>query len=132
METMEEIRKFFADDRFSTDAGMTVDSVGDKTATCSMVIDERHMNAVGAVMGGVYYTLADFTFAVATNHVIPGTVSLSSNISYLAPATGKMIYCTAKCIKDGKTTCNYEMTLTDENGKVLALVVTTGYKTANR
>lgn len=129
MENIEEIRKFFAMDRFSTENGMAVDSVGENTAVCSMKIAPRHMNAVGSVMGGVYYTLADFTFAVATNHKEPGIVSLSSTINYIAPAKGERIICEAKCIKNGRTTCNYEMTLSDENGKLLATVLTTGFNT---
>lgn len=129
MENIEEIREFFAMDRFSTENDMVVDSVGENTATCSLVIGPKHMNAVGAVMGGVYYTLADFTFAVATNHKEPGIVSLSSTINYLAPAKGKKIICVAKCIKNGRTTCNYEMTLTDENDRLLATVLTTGFNT---
>ena len=87
------------------------------------------MNAVGNVMGGVYFTLADFTFAVATNHDKPGIVSLSSTITFNAIAKGEKIICEAKKIKLGRTTCVYEMTLTDENDNLLATVLTTGYNT---
>lgn len=127
MRTLEETREFFSNDRFATDNGMVIESVGEKSAVCSLTVASGHMNAVGNVMGGVYYTLADFTFAVATNHEEMGTVSLSSSIEYLAPARGKKIICTAECLKDGKTTCNYEMRLEDEAGKLLAIVHTTGF-----
>ena len=129
MNNLEEIRRFFENDRFATENGMVIDSVGEKTATCSMVVSKRHMNAVGNVMGGVYFTLADFTFAVATNHEEPGIVSLSSTITFHATARGEKIICVAKKIKHGKTTCVYEMTLTDENDNLLATVLTTGYNT---
>lgn len=127
MRTLEETKEFFSNDRFATDNGMIIESVGDKSAVCSLCVTPGHMNAVGNVMGGVYYTLADFTFAVATNHEEMGTVSLSSSIEYLAPARGKKIICTAECLKDGRTTCNYEMKLEDEDGKLLAIVHTTGF-----
>ena len=129
MTDINEIRKFFENDRFATENGMVIDSVGDKTAICSLTVDKRHMNAVGNVMGGVYFTLADFTFAVATNHDEPGIVSLSSTITFNAIARGEKIICEAKQIKWGKTTCVYEMSLTDEKGNLLATVLTTGYKT---
>ena len=129
MTDINEIRQFFENDRFATENGMVIDSVGDKTAVCSLTIDKRHMNAVGNVMGGVYFTLADFTFAVATNHDEPGIVSLSSTITFNAIARGEKIICEAKQIKWGKTTCVYEMSLTDENGTLLATVLTTGYNT---
>lgn len=127
MRTLEETREFFANDRFATENGMIIESVGEKSAVCSMTIAPRHMNAVGNVMGGVYYTLADFAFAVATNHEEQGTVSLTSTIEYTASARGNKIICSAECLKDGKTTCNYEMRLTDEDGKLLAIVHTTGF-----
>ena len=129
MTDINEIRQFFENDRFATENGMVIDSVGDKTAVCSLTIDKRHMNAVGNVMGGVYFTLADFTFAVATNHDEPGIVSLSSTITFNAIARGEKIICEAKQIKWGKTTCVYEMSLTDEKGNLLATVLTTGYNT---
>ena len=129
MTDINEIRQFFENDRFATENGMVIDSVGDKTAVCSLTVDKRHMNAVGNVMGGVYFTLADFTFAVATNHDEPGIVSLSSTITFNAIARGEKIICEAKQIKWGKTTCVYEMSLTDENGNLLATVLTTGYNT---
>lgn len=129
MKSLEEVREFFANDRFATENDMVIDSIGDNTATCSMVIGKKHMNAVGAVMGGVYYTLADFTFAVATNHEESGVVSLSSTINYHSAARGEKLICVAKCIKNGKTTCCYEMDITDENNRLLATVVTTGFNT---
>ena len=129
MTDINEIRKFFENDRYATENGLVIDSVGDKTAVCSLTVDKRHMNAVGNVMGGVYFTLADFTFAVATNHDEPGIVSLSSTITFNAIARGEKIICEAKQIKWGKTTCVYEMSLTDENGNLLATVLTTGYNT---
>ena len=84
---------------------------------------------LGAGDGDVYFTLADFTFAVATNHDEPGIVSLSSTITFNAIAKGEKIICEAKQIKWGRTTCVYEMSLTDENGNLLATVLTTGYNT---
>lgn len=126
---LEKVREFFAKDRFATENGMIIESVGDDTATCSMTISERHMNAVGNVMGGVYFTIADFAFAVATNYKDPGIVSLSSTIDFHATARGEKIICSARKIKKGRTTCSYEMTVKDENDNLLATVLTTGYNT---
>ena len=57
-----EAREFFKGDRFCTDMGVHIDELTDKGCVCSLVIDERHINAVGGVMGGVIFTLADFAF----------------------------------------------------------------------
>ena len=67
MNTIEEVREYFKNDTFATDAGIVIDEIGDHSSVCSVVLDERHCNAMGNVMGGVHYTLADFAFAVASN-----------------------------------------------------------------
>ena len=128
MKSIEEIREFFSHDAFATNAGGYIEEVGDKYSVCSMPIDERHMNAVGNVMGGVYFTLADFAFAVATNHEKPSTVSLDSTINFMSIARGDKIYAKAECIRDGRTTCVYIIKITDASGKLVAQVTTTGHK----
>ena len=40
MTDLNEIRQFFEKDRFATENGMVIDSVGDMTAVCSMKIDK--------------------------------------------------------------------------------------------
>lgn len=130
MKTLEEVRTFFKNDRYATDSGAVIEEVGEKYSKCSIVLNEMHRNAVGGVMGAVYYTLADFAFAVATNAEVPGTVSLDANMSFLRSCRGSKLICEAKCIRDGKSTCYYEMPITDEDGNLLTMVHITGYKTA--
>lgn len=127
MENLEEVRKFFEKDRFATENGMYIDSIGDKYAKCAVKIEEKHKNAMGAVMGGVPYTLADFAFAVASNWQDPGTVSLSTNMSYLSQPKGSILFAEAKLYKDGRTTCYYNIDIFDELGTKVANAVTTGF-----
>ena len=63
---LEQIREFFAKDRFATDNGATIEEVDDGYAKCSLEIQPHHLNAANTVMGGAIFTLADFAFAVAT------------------------------------------------------------------
>ncbi len=128
LETLEEVREFFAKDRFATENGAVVEEIGDHYARCSMKLTERHMNAVGAVMGGVYFTLADFTFAIASNRQDMGVVSLSSNITYLGAVRGKELIAEAKCVKEGRTTNFYQVDIYDELENHVAVVTTTGYR----
>lgn len=130
MKTPEEVRTFFKNDRYATDSGAVIEEVGEKYSKCSIVLNEMHRNAVGGVMGAVYYTLADFAFAVATNAEVPGTVSLDASMSFLRSCRGSKLICEAKCIRDGKSTCYFEMPITDEDGNLLTMVHITGYKTA--
>ncbi len=125
--TIEDIRKIFAGDRFATENGAVIEEVGERTATCSLTITDSHRNAMGAVMGGTYFMLADFAFAVAANHENMGCVSLHSDISFLGAAKGKKIIATAICIKDGKSTSCYRVDVTDDTGTLVATVTITGY-----
>lgn len=127
MTDLQEAREFFANDRFATlQTGITIDEVGEKYARCSVKLDERHMNAVHHVMGGVAYTLADFVFAVATNFRQPPTVTTVSQISYLSAPKGDTLIGESKLLRDGKRTCFYEITIRDNLGNDVAIVMTTG------
>ena len=129
MKNLEEIREFFGNDRYAAMSGAVIEEVGERYAKCSIVLNEIHRNAVGGVMGAVYYTLADFAFAVATNHEEPGVVSMDASMSFLSSCKGTKLIAKAQCIKDGRSTCYYQIPITDENGNMLTMVMITGYKT---
>ncbi len=129
MKTLNEVREFFANDRFATDNGAVIEQVGENSAAVSMEIQDHHRNAVGIVMGGAIFTLADFAFAVASNHEKPGTVSLSANITFLKASKGSKLIAKAECVRDGRTTCYYRVTVTDDTGALIAEVTSSGYKT---
>lgn len=125
--TLEEVRKIFEGDRFATENGAVIEEIGEHSATCSLVITDSHCNAMGAVMGGTYFMLADFAFAVAANWEKMGCVSLRSDISFLGAAKGKKLIAKAVCVKDGRTTACYRVDVTDEYGNLTATVTATGY-----
>ena len=125
--TLEEVRKIFKGDRFATENGAVIEEIGDHSATCSLIIIDSHRNAMGAVMGGTYFMLADFTFAVAANWEKMGWVSLHSDISFLGSAKGNKLIAKAICVKKGKSTSCYRIDVTDDLGNLTATVTTTGY-----
>lgn len=125
--TLEEVRKIFADDRFATENGAMIEEIGYHSAICSLRITDSHRNAMGAVMGGTYFMLADFAFAVAANWEKMGCVSLHSDISFLGSAKGEKLIAKAVCVKDGRTTACYRIDVTDEFGNLTATVTATGY-----
>jgi len=125
--TLEEVREIFKGDRFATENGAVIEEIGDHCATCSLTITDSHRNAMGAVMGGTYFMLADFAFAVAANWEKMGCVSLRSDISFLGSAKGEKLIAKAVCVKNGKTTACYRVDVTDELGNLAATVTATGY-----
>ncbi len=126
--SLEEAREFFRNDRFASSNGMTLDELREGGCVCSMTLRDDHRNALGGVMGGVIFTLADFAFAVASNHDHRSTVALDVNIHFLSASKGERLRAEARCVKSGRTTGVYEITVTDDLGKTVALFVGTGYK----
>lgn len=125
--TIEEVRKIFANDKFATENGAVIEEIGELYAKCSITLGDIHKNAMGGVMGGVYFTLADFAFAVAANWKKMGTVSINATISYMGKARGEKIIAEAFCLKNGKTTAHYNVEVKDEMKNPIAVVTITGY-----
>ena len=126
-EVLEKVRKRFENDRFATDNGAVIEAVGEGYARCVMSLDEHHYNAVGSVMGGAIFTLADFAFAVASNWNKKPCVSLTAQITYLGRAKGKKLIAEAEKVKEGMTTCYYLIEVADELGNKVAHVTSNGF-----
>ena len=126
--TLEEVRKIFEGDRFATENGAVIEDIGERSAVCSLTITDSHRNAMGAVMGGVYFTLADFAFAVAANHEKMEWVSLRSDISFLGTVKGSKLIAKSVCVKSGKATSLYRIDVMDDLDNLVASVTITGYK----
>ena len=128
MKPSEETKRLFHNDRFATENGAVIDEVDDHYAKCSLKIEDRHKNAMGAVMGGVYFTLADFALAVASNWEEMGNVSLNSEITYLTAAKGERLIAEAVCVKKGRTTSYYRIDVKDDLGNLTAAVTATTFR----
>ncbi len=133
MFTLEEAREYFSQDRYATEVtGAVIEEVGEGYARVSCKLTSCHLNARGFVMGGVMFTLADFAFAVASNSSDREVVSMQNQISYLAPPRGEHLYATANCIKSGRSTCLYEVVVTDDTGRMAAFTTVSGFVVGER
>lgn len=131
MKSIEEVREFFSKDRYAAAAGAYVEEAGERCSVCSLELNENHLNAYGGVMGAVYFTLADFAFAVASNAYLdePDVVAVSVNIAYMNAAKGKRLTARAECLKEGRSTCVYNVSVSDDTGREVAAVQCTGFHT---
>jgi acyl-CoA thioesterase len=119
--SIEEIREFFAGDRFATDAcGCTVLEASRGHAVCSFEIVPHHRNAMGNVMGGAIFTLADFALAVASNVGEIPTVSVTNSIEFMSGARGNVLTATCDLHRDGRTCAFFGIDVTDELGTKVA------------
>jgi acyl-CoA thioesterase len=126
--TPDEIREFFAKDRFTAATGIEILEVSEGYAKTRLVVEDRHLNANNVVMGGCVYTLADFTFALAANCGELRSMTLSSNIVFNSPANGKILYAETEIIKNGRKVCNFLVRITDEKERTVATVNVIGFR----
>lgn len=127
MMTLQEIQEFFKNDRFATENGAVVETAEDGFARCSLALGPSHKNAVGGIMGGVPFTLADFAFAVASNCAGTPVTSLTSQIAFLSQPKGKILAAEARRVRQGRNTCYYQVSVSDDLGTMVAEVTITGY-----
>ena len=130
--SFEELQEFFSHDEFATKClGARVDSYDRETgrATVSMEIDDRHHNAQGFVMGGVFFSLADFALAVATNVGQEPSSSVSCAIQFMRRAKGSRLVATAAPDKLGRTLTFFTIDVFDGEGTHVARMTATCMRT---
>ncbi len=135
--TLDEVKKFFANDKYATETtGIEILEAGGGKSKIHLALDERHKNALGFVMGAVYFTMADFAFAVASNSDETNAyhaVTLSSTINMVNSAKSDDLFAEAVPIKDGRSTCFYQIDIYEiinDKKRPVATVQTAGYKIA--
>ena len=135
--TLDEVKKFFANDKYATETtGIEILEAGGGKSKIHLALDGRHKNALGFVMGAVYFTMADFAFAVASNSDETNAyhaVTLSSTINMVNSAKSGDLFAEALPIKDGRSTCFYQIDIyeiLDDKKRPVATVQTAGYKIA--
>ena len=127
--TIEQIRRFFAEDKFATQAaGCTIVEGSKGHAVCEMPLERVHCNAQGGVMGGAIFTLADYWLAVACNINEQPTVSVSNTIEFLNGAKGTKLIARCDVDKSGRKLGFYTVDVEDDTGRKIARMTATCYR----
>ena len=131
MNYLERAREFFRNDHYATDAtGIVIEKAEEGYSEISLEIDTRHRNGIGQVMGAVYSTMVDFSFAIASNFDRPMTVTLQSSISFMNACRGDRLYACCRRTDEGGRTCFYSVLVSDNVGTEIVRATVTGYKLA--
>lgn len=125
--TVEELRDFFNGDKFATQAaGCRVVEGRRGHAVCEMnLARDVHYNAMGGVMGGAIFTLADFALAIACNIGEEPTVSVSNTIEFMNGVKGDKLIATCDADKSGRRLGFYTVDISDNTGRKVARMCAT-------
>ena len=115
--SLDEVREYYSKDEFANKClNAQIDDYDFETgvAKVSMTIDDRHHNALGGVMGGVLFALADYALAIACNTNQPNSVSVDHSISFMKAAKGQRLIAIAKPMRLGKRLAFFSVDIYDE------------------
>lgn len=120
---MERMKK----DRFICErVGATLDEASEGFARASLEIEPDHLNGIGVVQGGVFYSLADYAFAAAANYAEP-VIGIETTISFLRSATTGRITAEAREMSRTRSFSVCEVRVFDPSRNLLALFIGRGY-----
>jgi len=125
--TPEEVAKAVAQTMFGKDKaaqhlGMALKSIGPGSAVMTMRVTDEMINGHNICHGGYVFTFADTAFAYACNAYNQNTVAQGAQIDFLRPvAPDSLLTATAEERSRSRQTGVYDITVTDQDGRVVAL-----------
>ena len=125
---MKNIKDFLKNDNFAAISGIEILEASPGYAKARMNIEEKHLNALKTVQGGAIFTLADLTFAAASNAYGNVAVAINANISFVKAATGKTLIAEAKETSINPKISTYPVNITDDKGDLVAIFHGMGYR----
>ncbi|WP_018404097.1 hydroxyphenylacetyl-CoA thioesterase PaaI [Marinobacter gelidimuriae] len=109
-------------DEASRNLGMEITQVSPGKATVTMPVSSIMIQGHGSCHGGYLFTLADSAFAFACNSYNKATVASGCSIDYMLGAReGDLLTASAVEQSRGNRTGVYDITITNQNGHVVAL-----------
>ena len=124
MDIIDEIKnQYETGDYFPRSLGIELLELSPGFSKVAITVGPEMVNLHGIGHGGMIFTLADTAFGLACNsHGIPA-VAMTNTIDYLAPARlGERLIATGEERQRSRKTGNYEIKVTSDNGKLVAIV----------
>jgi acyl-CoA thioesterase len=86
-----------------------------------MKVKPEHLNFNGMVFGGIVMAVADQAFAYATNSLVTPSIATQFNIHLISGAgVGDELIAECRVVKSGRRIGVSEMTVTNQDGKLIA------------
>ncbi len=134
---IQELIKLINSSPYFQHLAMTIEDMGIGYSLVKIDIDNIHLSPYGAIQGGVYSSIIDTAAYWAPYAELAedlGPISMDVNVNNMASIKKGIILARGERIKIGRTTCLAQVTVTDEDGKLLAhgsskLLITQGLQT---
>ena len=106
--------------------------MGAERSVARLRVGPQHLNAGGFTQGGAVFTLADLTLAATANAAGTLALSLSTTIQFLRATTaGDVLTAEAVCLHAGRRTGCYEVRVTDQEGRLVAVMTGSSFRTGS-
>ena len=106
--------------------GLEIVSIGDEEVVARVQVRDEILQPAGLVHGGVFASMAESMTSIATWLAVHETgksaMGQSNQTSFLRPITTGTIHATGRRRHRGKTTWVWEVDITDDEGRLCALV----------
>ncbi len=130
MSPTEIVQSMMQTDRFSQWLGIKVLTVTPGSCQLHMTVTKDMVNGMGNTHGGISFSFADSALAFASNSHGIKAVSIETSISHVRPSSiGDELTAVARELHCGRTIAVYEITVTNQHQKVVALFKGTVHRT---
>jgi uncharacterized protein (TIGR00369 family) len=106
--------------------GLEIVSISDEEVVARVSVRDEILQPAGLVHGGVFASMAESMTSIATWLAVHDTgrsaMGQSNQTSFLRPITTGTIHATARRRHRGKTTWVWEVDITDDDGRLCAMV----------
>jgi 1,4-dihydroxy-2-naphthoyl-CoA hydrolase len=106
--------------------GLEIVSIGDEEVVARVQVRDEILQPAGLVHGGVFASMAESMTSIATWLAVHETgktaMGQSNQTSFLRPITTGTVHATGRRRHRGKTTWVWEVDITDDEGRLCALV----------
>ena len=117
---MDNVKRVLGNDRFAAYVGIELVDLGPGHARARMTLGERHLNGIGIAHGAAIFSLADFTFAAASNSHGTVAVAINANISFLKAISSGILTADAREVSINPKLATYAIDIKDETGDLVA------------
>lgn len=117
-----DFKEMYRHDKFANDAGVVLKELNAEHAVMCLEVEKRHMNAGNVAHGGVLSLMADISMAAIANFHQSPSVSIQSDIRFLAAGLqGDTLTAEATPVFGRKSMYNCRATITNQRGEMIAI-----------